>query len=548
MIKGESMFMIKGIPASDGYAIGKVLIKPEIKIAKQNITSINADEELEKLKKSLTSSKDQLQYLYKKACVEVGEKNAAIFESHIALLEDPEFVDEIERTITDSSMSAISSIETVTNGFVSIFESMEDEYMKERAVDIKDVSTRIIRNISGTSSEFIITDENMVVVAHDLSPSDTAQMDKSKIIGFITDIGGKTSHTAIMARTLEIPAIVGSTNATESVKNDDTIIVDGIKGEAYVNPSIELIDEYIIKQKLHKEEKEKLKSLKGLKLHYKDARRIYIAGNIGEPSDVAKVLENGGDAIGLFRTEFLYMNRDSMPTEEEQFEAYKTVLFKMENRPVVIRTLDIGGDKRLPYLQMPEEMNPFLGHRAIRLCLDRVDIFKIQLRALLRASIYGRLAIMFPMISSLDQVERAKAIIEECKGELNFSGKEYSQNIEIGIMVEIPSSALIAEEIASHVDFFSIGTNDLTQYTLAVDRMNENISYLYNPMHPAVLKLIKMTIDAAHKFGKWCGMCGELAGDPAAIEILLDYGLDEFSMSASSILKAKKKILEILND
>lgn len=547
LYSGGAMFTIKGIPASDGYAIGKVLIKPEMKISKQDNTPINTDEELEKLNKSLLSSKVQLQSLYEKACVEVGEKNAAIFESHMTFLEDPEFIYEIETTIKDSNISAVSSIEAVTNGFVSIFESMEDEYMRERAADIKDVSTRMIQNILGITSGLIITDENTVVVAHDLSPSDTAQMDKSKIIGFITNIGGKTSHTAIMARTLELPAIVGSTNATESVKNDDKIIIDGIKGEAYVNPSTELVDEYIIKQKLHKEEKEKLKSLINLDLRYKDNRKIYMAGNIGEPYDVSKVLENGGDAIGLFRTEFLYMNRNSMPTEEEQFEAYKAVLSKMENKSVVIRTLDIGGDKKLPYLEMPEEMNPFLGHRAIRLCLDRVDIFKIQLRALLRASVYGNLAIMFPMISSLDQVEKSKALIEECKEELKAEGKEYSENIEIGIMVEIPSSALIAEEIAPHIDFFSIGTNDLTQYTLAVDRMNENISHLYNPMHPAVLKLIKMTIDAAHKYGKWCGMCGELAGDPAAIEILLDYGLDEFSMSASSILRAKKKISEILD-
>ncbi len=540
------MITIKGISASDGYAIGNALIKREIKISNEESSQVNAENEIEKFKKSIETSKIQLQALYEKACVEVGEKNAAIFESHITFLEDPEYVDQIENTIKERNINAISSIETVTNGYVLIFESMEDEYMRERAADIKDVSTRIIRNILGVKNEFVITDKNTVVVAHDLTPSDTAQIDKSKIIGFITDIGGKTSHTAIMARTLELPAIVGTIDGSESVNNGDTIIIDSIKGEAFVNPPQELIDEYIIKLKLHKEEKEKLKSLKDLNLSYKNGRKIYIAGNIGESYDVDKVLENGGEAIGLFRTEFLYMNRDSMPTEDEQFQAYKIVLSKMENRPVVIRTLDIGGDKKLPFLEMPSEMNPFLGYRAIRLCLDRVHIFKMQLRALLRASIFGNLAIMFPMISSLDQVQRAKSIIEECKSELKNEGKEFSDKIEIGIMVEIPSSALIAEEIAPHIDFFSIGTNDLTQYTLAVDRMNENISYLYDPMHPAVLKLIKMTIDAAHKYGKWCGMCGELAGDPAAIETLVSYELDEFSMSASSILKAKKKISEIL--
>ncbi|MCL2322405.1 MAG: phosphoenolpyruvate--protein phosphotransferase [Oscillospiraceae bacterium] len=541
------MFTVKGIPASDGYAIGKVLIKLEVKISKQDNSEVNTESELEKLNKSLAISKAQLQSLYEKACIEVGEKNAAIFESHITFLDDPEFIGEIERSIRENNITAISSIESVTNGFVAIFESMEDEYMRERAADIKDVSIRIIKNILDIKQEFIISKENTVVVAHDLSPSDTAQMDKSKIIGFVTDIGGKTSHTAIMARTLELPAIVGTTNATEFVKDDDTIIVDGIKGEAFIDPPEDLIDEYIIKQKLYKEEKEKLKSLKNLSLSYKDNRKILLAGNIGEPNDVDKVLENGGEAIGLFRTEFLYMNRDSMPTEDEQFEAYKAVLTKMENRPVVIRTLDIGGDKQLPYLEMPQEMNPFLGYRAIRLCLDKTYIFKTQLRALLRASLYGNLAIMFPMISSLDQVEKAKSILDECKNELQNENKEFNSKIEVGIMVEIPSSALIAEEIAPHVDFFSIGTNDLTQYTLAVDRGNENISYLYDSMHPAVLKLIKMTIDAAHKYGKWCGMCGELAGDPAAIETLVSYELDEFSMSASSILKAKKKIFEILD-
>lgn len=541
------MLIIKGIAASDGYAIGKVLIKPEIKISKQDKTIIDIKDEINKFQNSLTSSKLQLQSIYDKALAEVGEKNAAIFESHIALLDDPEFIEQVENKIKEDEISAEDSVEIVKNQFVSIFESLDDEYMRERAADIKDVSDRIIKNILGINNEFFIENENTVLIAHDLSPSDTAQMDKSKVIGFITNIGGKTSHTAIMANTLELPAIVGTTNATENAKNDDTIIIDGTKGEAYIDPSGELIDEYIIKQRLFKEEKEKLKSLINVDMCYSNNRKIYIAGNIGKPDDADKVIENGGNAIGLFRTEFLYMDRDTMPTEDEQFESYKTVLTKMNKKPVVIRTLDIGGDKKLSYLKMPEEMNPFLGYRAIRLCLDRVDLFKIQIRALLRASVFGNLAIMFPMISSLDQVIKSKSIVEECKIELKDEGKKFSNNIEIGIMVEIPSSALIAEEIAPYVDFFSIGTNDLTQYTLAVDRMNENISYLYNPMHPAVLKLIKMTIDAAHKFNKWCGMCGELAGDLSAIPTLMEYELDEFSMSASSILKAKKKIKEILD-
>ncbi|WP_055668788.1 phosphoenolpyruvate--protein phosphotransferase [Desnuesiella massiliensis] len=536
--------MKKGIAASKGYAIGKVFLQQheEIIITDEKITEVAAEKE--KLHKALEEARVQIEAIKAKAVESMGEEKAEVFEAHLTLLDDPEFTGAMEIEI-DNNTNAMKAVDNVTNTFVAIFESMEDDYMRERAADIKDVSKRIIANLAGKSLEaFSITEENTIVVAHDLTPSDTAQLDKSKVIAFLTNIGGRTSHSAIMARTLEIPAVVGMKDITEAVKNGDMLIVDGIEGVVIINPDEATINEYEAKRESFLKEQEELKRLIDVKTVTKSGKRIEVAGNIGKPEDVHQVLANGADGIGLFRTEFLYMDRDDMPSEEEQYESYKYVLEKMENRPVVIRTLDIGGDKQLSYLPMPVEMNPFLGYRAIRLCLDRKDIFKIQLRALLKASVYGNLKVMFPMISSLEEFLQAKEIVEECKKELKAEGKEYSENIEWGIMVEIPAAAVYADELAKHVDFFSIGTNDLIQYTLAADRMSEKVSYLYNPMHPAVLKLIKMTIDGAHKQGKWVGMCGEMAGDETAIPTLVEYGLDEFSMSASSILMAKQLILE----
>lgn len=539
--------MIKGISASKGYAIGKVFIKKHIDININNLKIENIDEEINKLDRALNSTRNQLETLRKKIEEEVGKEESLVFESHQMILDDPEFIDKAKEMIKNNSVSADYAIDTVKKELVVIMESIDDEYMRERAADIKDVSDRIVRNILGIEDEVNITEYNTVVVAHDLTPSDTAQLDKNKVCAFLTNIGGKTSHSAIMARTMEIPAIVGMNNITEVVKNGDTILVNGVEGYVVLNPSEEEINTFKLNIEKFKEEKEKLKELKNVKIYDENNRHIEICGNIGSPDDVDQVLENGGDGVGLFRTEFLYMDRSSMPSEEEQFSAYKKVLEKMEGKPVVIRTLDIGGDKKLDYLDLGEEMNPFLGYRAIRLCLDRVDIFKMQLRALLRASIYGNLKIMFPMISSIEEFRQAKKILEECKQELISEGVVVSDSIEVGIMVEIPSAAVSAREFAKEVDFFSIGTNDLIQYTLACDRMNEKVSYLYNPMHPSVLSLIKMTIDGAHAEGKWVGMCGEMAGDEEAIPKLLEYGLDEFSMSATSILPAKKQILDILD-
>ena len=537
--------MKKGIAASKGYAIGTVFLQEheEIVITDQKVTDVAAEKEA--LQKSLDASRAQLEKIKEKAAAEMGEEKAAVFEAHITLLDDPEFTGAMAMEIESNSINAMKAVDNVTNMFVSIFESMEDAYMRERAADIKDVSKRIIANLAGKSADaFAITEANTVVVAHDLTPSDTAQLDRSKVVGFITNIGGRTSHAAIMARTLEIPAVLGLGDITSAVKTGDKIIVDGITGDVIINPSEDVIAEYEAKKEKFKEEQEELKKLIDVKTTTKSGKRVEVCGNIGQPEDVLGVIANGGDGVGLFRTEFLYMDRDNAPTEEEQYESYKFVLEKVEGKQVVIRTLDIGGDKTLPYLPLPEEMNPFLGYRAIRLCLDRKEIFKVQLRALLRASVYGNLCVMFPMISGLEEFQNAKAVVEECKAELRAEGKEYSDSIQWGIMVEIPAAAVYADELAKHVDFFSIGTNDLIQYTLAADRMSEKVSYLYNPMHPAVLRLIKMTIDGAHKHGKWVGMCGEMAGDEAAIPTLVEYGLDEFSMSATSILNAKKIILD----
>ena len=535
--------MKKGIAASKGYAIGKVFLQvnEEIVITDEKISDIEGEKA--KLQKALDDSRAQLEKIKEKALTEMGAEKAQVFEAHITLLDDPEFTGAMQMEIESNSTNSMKAVQSVTDMFVSIFDAMEDAYMRERAADIKDVSKRIISNLAGKGGDaFAITEENTIVVAHDLTPSDTAQLDRSKVVGFITDIGGRTSHAAIMARTLEIPAVLGLGDITTSVKTGDKVIVDGITGDVIINPSEEVIAEYTEKKAKFQAEQEELKKLIDVKTTTKSGRRIEVCGNIGKPEDVLGVIANGGDGVGLFRTEFLYMDRESAPTEEEQFESYKFVLEKMEGKQVVIRTLDIGGDKTLPYLPLPQEMNPFLGYRAIRLCLDKKEIFKVQLRALLRASVFGKLCVMFPMISGIQEFRQAKEVVEECKAELRTEGKEYSDNIQWGIMVEIPAAAVMADELAKEVDFFSIGTNDLIQYTLAADRMSEKVSYLYNPMHPAVLRLIKMVIENAHKEGKWAGMCGEAAGDQRMIPILLGFGLDEFSMSPISILPARKLI------
>lgn len=539
------MIIKSGIPASKGYAIGRVLLQlpTSIRITDEVVSDIESEKE--KFITAVSQSKEQLEKLISDTKQNLGESEADIFEAHIMLLEDPELTSSIVARMEETGENALKAVSIVTEEYIAIFDAMEDEYLRERAADIKDVSSRIIANLAGAQHELRIDEDNTIVVAHDLTPSDTAGLDRSKVAAFLTDVGGRTSHTAIMARIMGIPAVVGMGDITAAVKDGDRIIVDGITGEAILCPSDSQLEEYQVKMMTYHQELNDLKKLASIETVTKAGRRIHVAGNIGKPEDAEQVLQNGGDGIGLFRTEFLYMDRQEAPSEQEQYESYRYVLNKMSGERVVIRTLDIGGDKQLSYLKLPTEMNPFLGYRAIRLCLDRKEIFKVQLRALLRASVHGQLAVMFPMISSLEEFIQAMAVVQECKHELTEEGLSYCENIEWGIMVEIPSAALSADQLAASVDFFSIGTNDLVQYTLAVDRMNEKVSYLYDPMHPAVLKLIKMTIDAAHQHGKWVGMCGEMAGEETAIPTLVEYGLDEFSMNASSILPAKKLIISL---
>lgn len=535
--------MIKGVAASSGIAIGKALVVEKKSIDIQNKKIDNIGEEKERFLKAVETAKEQINKIKNLAQKRLGGEEAAIFDAHMMMLNDPELIDAVTMKIENEKVNAEYALKTTVETFVETFEQMDNEYMRERAADVKDVGGRIsniLLGINDTSLAEIY--EKCIVVAKDLTPSDTAQMDSEMVIGFVTDMGGRTSHSAIMARTLEIPAVVGTQNGTENIKSGDTLILDGGNGVIIINPEKKVIDEYNKKIEEIAKYKNELIKYKGVESITPDGRKVELAANIGNPKDIAGVIKNDAEGIGLFRTEFLYMDRDSMPTEEEQFNAYKTVLEGMKNKPVIIRTLDIGGDKKLSYLPIGDEMNPFLGYRAIRICLDRKDIFKTQLRALYRASVYGKLKIMFPMISGLPEILSAKEIIEEVKQELKKEGIAFSNEVQVGIMIEIPSAAVTSDILAKHVDFFSIGTNDLVQYTLAVDRMNERISHMSDPFNPAVLRLIKMVIDNGHKEGIMVGMCGEMAGDPMAVPVLLGFGLDEFSMSASSVLNTRKLI------
>lgn len=537
------MTTLKGIGASDGIAIAKayLLVEPDLSFNNEKVADVDA--EVEKFKAAINQSKVELTQIRNNAEIALGPDKAAIFDAHLLVLEDPELINPIEDNIRNNQMNAAASLSEVSTNFITIFESMDNEYMKERAADIKDVSKRVLSHILGVSlPNPTMIDEPVVIIAEDLTPSDTAQLNKQFVQGFATNIGGRTSHSAIMSRSLEIPAVVGTKNITDAVQQGDFVIVDGIAGEVIINPDEQTVTGYKARQAAFLQEKEELKQLVNDKTVTKEGKHVELAANIGTPNDLEGVKNNGAEGIGLYRTEFLYMGRDAMPSEDEQFEAYKKVLSEMDGKRVVVRTLDIGGDKELPYLNLPKEMNPFLGYRAIRLCLDQQDIFRTQLRALLRASIHGKLSIMFPMIATINEFREAKAILEEEKANLIADKVKVADDIELGIMVEIPSTAAMADIFAKEVDFFSIGTNDLIQYTMAADRMSERVSYLYQPYNPAILRLVKQVIDASHKEGKWTGMCGEMAGDSTAIPLLLGLGLDEFSMSATSILSARRQI------
>ncbi|HGZ9841874.1 TPA: phosphoenolpyruvate--protein phosphotransferase [Staphylococcus aureus] len=536
--------LIKGIAASDGVAIAKayLLVEPDLTFDKnEKVTDVEG--EVAKFNSAIEASKVELTKIRNNAEVQLGADKAAIFDAHLLVLDDPELIQPIQDKIKNENANAATALTDVTTQFVTIFESMDNEYMKERAADIRDVSKRVLSHILGVElPNPSMIDESVVIVGNDLTPSDTAQLNKEFVQGFATNIGGRTSHSAIMSRSLEIPAIVGTKSITQEVKQGDMIIVDGLNGDAIVNPTEDELIAYQDKRERYFADKKELQKLRDADTVTVDGVHAELAANIGTPNDLPGVIENGAQGIGLYRTEFLYMGRDQMPTEEEQFEAYKEVLEAMGGKRVVVRTLDIGGDKELSYLNLPEEMNPFLGYRAIRLCLAQQDIFRPQLRALLRASVYGKLNIMFPMVATINEFREAKAILLEEKENLKNEGHDISDDIELGIMVEIPATAALADVFAKEVDFFSIGTNDLIQYTLAADRMSERVSYLYQPYNPSILRLVKQVIEASHKEGKWTGMCGEMAGDETAIPLLLGLGLDEFSMSATSILKARRQI------
>lgn len=534
---------INGIAASDGVAIAKayLLVEPDLSFDNEKVTDIDA--EIAKFNHAIETSKVELTKIRNNAEENLGADKAAIFDAHLLVLDDPELIQPIEDKIKNEQVNAPTALSDVTGQFITIFESMDNEYMKERAADIRDVSKRVLAHILGVElPNPSMIDESVVIIGNDLTPSDTAQLNKEFVQGFVTNIGGRTSHSAIMSRSLEIAAVVGTKSITKEVKQGDMIIVDGLTGEVIIDPTEDEVIAYQNKRERFFEDKQALQQLRDEPSTTADGTHVELAANIGTPDDLKGVIGNGAEGIGLYRTEFLYMGRDEMPTEDEQFEAYKKVLETMEDKRVVVRTLDIGGDKELPYLNLPEEMNPFLGYRAIRLCLDQPDIFRPQLRALLRASTYGKLNIMFPMVATIKEFRDAKALLLEEKENLTNEGIEVSDDIELGIMVEIPSTAALADVFAKEVDFFSIGTNDLIQYTMAADRMSERVSYLYQPYNPSILRLVKQVIKASHNEGKWTGMCGEMAGDEIAIPLLLGLGLDEFSMSATSILKARRQI------
>ena len=534
--------MLVGKSASQGIAVGKALVlgHQHLKIEEGSASSV--DHEVDRFKEALNDSKIEIARLRDTVLVNLGSDKAQIFEAHLMMIEDPELTDGIESMIRTDKVKATKAVKAVADQFISMFQAMDNEYMRERALDVQDVTQRIHRNLLGMPSVDLATlSEECILIANDITPSQMATINK-KVIGIITEIGGKTSHTAIMARTLELPAVVGLKNAATTIRSGELIVLNGDDGEVLINPSEDILSNYKKRKDQLDQSKIELRGMVGLPTTTTDGRTVKLEANIASALDVEMVLKNDAEGVGLFRTEFIYMDRTSAPSEEEQFHIYKTVLEKMGGKPTVIRTLDVGGDKHLPYLNIPKEENPFLGFRAVRFCLKNPQVFKPQLRALLRASVFGNLYVMFPMISNLQEVLAAKAMMEECRGELTKEGKSFSSSIKVGIMIEIPAAAVISDVLAKHVDFFSIGTNDLIQYVCAVDRMNENVHDLYDTFHPGVLRLIQQVISAGEKAGIEVAMCGEMASNSLLSEVLLGMGLTHFSMAPSSILKTRKII------
>ncbi|MDQ0112164.1 phosphoenolpyruvate--protein phosphotransferase [Paenibacillus harenae] len=534
---------LKGIGASPGIAVARAFFLATERFVPARAAVADGKREVARFREAVAVSRDEVEAIRAAAEERFGADKAEIFEGHLMLLEDPDLIDAIEEKITDEAVNAEFALHEVAQSFIELLQSMEDELLRGRAVDIEDISSRMMSHLRGVPHmDLANLTEECVIVARDLTPSDTAQLNLAVVRGFITEVGSRTSHSAIMARSLEIPAIVGVGAAIYDVSENTVMIMDANEGLILINPTTEVLEAYQVKKQKDDQRRIGLAKLKDQPTLSRDGKQVELAANIGKLEDIQRAIDNGAEGIGLFRTEFLYMGRSSLPTEEEQFTSYKFVLEKMSPKPVVIRTLDIGGDKELPYMDLPKESNPFLGQRALRLCLDRQDLFRTQLRALLRASRYGNLKIMFPMIAMLEELLEAKRLLEEEKQNLIAEGVQLADRIEIGMMVEIPAAAVSADLFAPEVDFFSIGTNDLIQYTMAADRMNENVAYLYQPWHPTLLRLIRLVIQAAEKEGIWVGMCGEMAGDATAIPLLLGLGLHEFSMSAGSILPSRELI------
>ena len=535
--------MYKGIGASAGIGIGKIvkIKEEELNYTKQSIEDTEAEKK--RLSDAIEVFIEKTQKMVESMKVTAGEQEAEILEGHIMMIQDPAISEQIEAKIDGEKINAEAAVEEACDFFAQIFAMADDELTQQRASDLGDIKTRLIKILLGIEEvDISAVPEGTILVAEDLTPSMTAGINPANVQGVLTEIGGKTSHSAIICRSMEIPAVLSIENIVSIVNDGDEVVLDGSTGEAFINPEASVVEEYKAKKAKFLEEKAALQKFVGQKSQTADGHVVELVANIGGPDEAEGVLERDGEGVGLFRTEFLYMDSDHFPTEDEQFEAYKQVLEGMKGKKVVVRTLDIGGDKHLDYYEFPKEMNPFLGYRAIRLCLKETDIFRTQLRALCRASVYGKLCIMFPMIATVKEFCDAKAIYEDVKAELIAEGVAVADNIEVGMMVEIPAAAVLADQFAKYADFFSIGTNDLIQYSMAADRMSEHVSYLYQPYNPSVLRLIANTIKGAHSQGKWAGMCGAMAGEPNAVPILLGLGLDEFSMSATQILKARKVV------